>query len=258
MSVNGKLVWLIIFTSSAFLGRYAEAQDESLRQRIDRLERKIELLAAEVRSLKNEIQITHDQEGQSFEGQAVGNLAIKKDASGMEGVSFFGIRSWLVKVSSNNAESEISQYQVKLKKTRAEISYMNQQLEKALRHLREVSKQRLVFDLYQGEEVMKHVHPQATIDQAKMVVRQCEQQQRASQDRMARIQRRMAEARKVREIWGKTQKGQSVKLIARESVAKLAARMQSGQWYQVSGSSSHENGILYISVQSVAHHTDSP
>lgn len=241
----GVLAFLMVVANSMVL-----ASDQSLRQRVEQLERQVKQLTNQINALRRDLRVANPAV-QPTNGTDFPIESLKEqDAAVLDGVSFFGIRSWVIQVSEMD-DRKMSGLRAQLEGTRTEIRLTNQRLEASLRRLREVSKKRPVMDLYQGEEVMKYIHPRAVIDQAKLDVANRQQEQRAAQVQMAGLQRRIAELSSDRQIMGRTREGRSVKLSESESVRPLSDRLRPGQWYRVSGVGNEDSGVLSITVQTV-------
>ncbi len=242
----------------ACVAPWTQAQDRSMRVRIERLEQQVRDLQEEVRRLRAQLQPSQPRHGSPNPSGVTGiPLERSQDAMGTDGVSFFGVHSWLVRVDTNT-QALAARQEAQIQAAKNKLTTITGELAAARRAAEVISQQQPVWDPYLGEEVMTNVHSQAEIDQANAVVRRLEREQRSARNKVAQAERDAGDAPGRRRITGQTADGRSVRLTATGEAVPLTAQMEPGMWYRITGAGTENDGILTIDIKTVVRPQDTP
>ncbi len=234
-------------------------QDQSTRVRIERLEQQVRDLQAEVRRLRTTLEAVRLRVvGSSNNGGTTGiPVEQPRDAMGTDGVSFFGVHSWLVRVDTNT-QALAARQEATIQAAKNKLAEVTKKLAQARRQAEIMSQQQPVWDPFLGEQVNTNVHSQAEIDEANAAVRRLEREQKSARNKATQVEREAGDAPGRRRITGQTADGRTVKLTATGDAERLIGQMEPGMWYRVTGSGREIEGVLTIDIKTVVRPQDTP
>lgn len=160
---------------------------------------------------------------------------------------------WVVRIVSNE-EPSVRDLEQRVLSEQQKIDDVDRQLRDAKERHHELENR---YEYYWNGSVRhrRRIASNAQIQRSRADVSRLENDRRRAQQNLARAERGIADAGKTRQVVAQTADGTTVELTpANEAAAALARGLRPGDWYEVTGHGTSENGAVRVRMTGSVRH----